>query len=54
MAFITCNQHMGLILFTKQATFTTFAMDGIVGKVNNKALMLQDRVVLEMGPCGNG
>ena len=26
MVFITCNQHMDLLLFTKQANFTPFAM----------------------------
>ena len=41
MVFITCNQRMGLILLTKQATFTTFAMYGIVGEVNNNALLVQ-------------
>ena len=34
MGFITCNQHTDFLSFTKQATFTPFAMDGIVGKVN--------------------
>ena len=41
MVFITCNQHTGLLLFTKQATYTPFAMHGIVGKVNNNALLVQ-------------
>ena len=41
MVFITCNQHMGLLLFSKQATFTPFAMYGIVSKVNNNVLFLQ-------------
>ena len=41
MEFITCNQHMGLILFTKQATYIPFAIDSIVGKVNINALLLQ-------------
>ena len=40
MAFTTVNQHTGLDLFTKQATFTPLAMDGIVGKVNINALLL--------------
>ena len=40
MAFITCNQRMGLILFTKQSTFT-FAMHGKVSKADNNALLLQ-------------
>ena len=44
MAFITCNQ---LLLFTKQATFTPFAMYGIVSKINIKVLLLQ--TMLEMG-----
>ena len=38
-------------LFTKQATFTCFAMYSMVIKVNIIAI---DYVVLEMGPCGNG
>ena len=41
MGFITCNQRMDFLSFTKQATFTPFAMDGIVGKVNINALLLQ-------------
>ena len=41
MAFITCNQHMGYLSFTEQATFTPFAIDGVVGKVNNSALLLR-------------
>ena len=41
MGFITCNQHIDFLSFTKQATFTPFAMDGIVGKVNINALLLQ-------------
>ena len=41
IAFITYNQRTSL-MFTKQATSTTytFAMHGIVGKVNNNALLL--------------
>ena len=39
--FITCNQCTGLLLFVKQATFTPFAMYGIVGKVNNNTLLVQ-------------
>ena len=50
MGFITCNQRMDFLSFTKQATFTPFAMDGIVGK----ATIVTNRVVLEMGPCSNG
>ena len=41
MGFITCNQRTDFLSFTKQATFTPFAMDGIVGKVNINALLLQ-------------
>ena len=41
MAFITCNQHTDLLLFTNQATFTPFTMPGIVGKVNSNVLLLQ-------------
>ena len=55
MVFITCNQHKGLLLFTKQTIFTPFAMHSIVGKVNmNAVLRSTDCVVLEMEPCGNG
>ena len=32
---------MGLFSFTKQATFTPFDMDGIVGKVNINVLLIQ-------------
>ena len=32
---------MGLLLFTKQTTFTPFDMYGIVGNVNNNALLVQ-------------
>ena len=49
MAFITCNQHTGLLLFTKQAAFTTFAMHGIVGKVNNSVLLLQTMFYYKWG-----
>ena len=35
---MTCNQ---LLLFTKQNTFTLFAMHGIVSKVNNNTLLAQ-------------
>ena len=41
MEFITCNQRKDFVAFTKQATFTPFALDGIVGKVNINALLLQ-------------
>ena len=41
MAFIICNQCMDFLSFTKQATFTPFVMDGIVGNVNINALLLQ-------------
>ena len=41
MVLITCNQCMGLLLFTKQATFTPFAMHSTVDKVNNNALLVQ-------------
>ena len=41
MAFITCNQRTDLLLFTKQATFTPFAMDSKIGKVNINVLLLQ-------------
>ena len=41
MVSITYNQHMDFLSFTKQATFTPFVMDGIVGKVNINALLLQ-------------
>ena len=39
----------GLPLFTKQATFTPFAMDGIVGKVNNNVLLLQTVLYYKWG-----
>ena len=47
---------MGLLLFTKQATFTTFALHGLVGNVIKKQCTIgrTDRVILEMGPCGYG
>ena len=41
MAFITGNQHMDFLSFTKQATYTPFAMDGVVGKISINALLLQ-------------
>ena len=41
MVFITCNHRAALLLFTKQTTLTPFAMHGIVGKVNNNALLVQ-------------
>ena len=41
MAFITGNQCTDFLSFTKQATYTPFAMDSIVGKVNINALLLQ-------------
>ena len=41
MAFITLNECMSLLSFTKQAIFTPFAINGIVGKVNINALLLQ-------------
>ena len=41
MVFITCSQCMILLLFTKQATFTPFAMHGIVSKVSNNAILIQ-------------
>ena len=47
MTYITCNQREGLISFTKQATFSTFAMHSIVDKVNINALLLQ--TVLKWG-----
>ena len=53
---MTCNQCTSYVrnfpLQNKLATFTPFAMDGIVGKVNINALLL-DHFVLEMEPCGN-
>ena len=49
MVLITCNQYMGLLLFTKQATFTPFAMHGIVNKVNNNALLVQTMLYLKWG-----
>ena len=51
MAFITDNQCMDFLSFTKQATYTPFATDGIVGEVNINAT---DHFVLKMGSCGNG
>ena len=41
MAFITGNQHTDFLSFTKQAIYTPFATDGIVGKVNINALLLR-------------
>ena len=41
MGFITCNQRTNFLSFTEQTTFTPFAMDGIVGKVNINVLLLQ-------------
>ena len=41
MVFITCNQRTGLLLFTRQAAFTPFAMHGIVGEVNKNILLVQ-------------
>ena len=41
MAFLTCNQYTNFLSFTKQATFTPFAMDGMVGKVNINTVLLQ-------------
>ena len=41
MAFIPCNQHKDFLSFTKQATYTPFAMDDIVSKVNINAQLLQ-------------
>ena len=43
MAFITGNQSMhGLsILYKTSYTYTSFAMDGIVSKVDINALLLQ-------------
>ena len=41
MAFTTGNQRTDFLSFKKQATYTPFAMDGIVGKVSISALLLQ-------------
>ena len=41
MAFITGNQCMDFLSFTKQATYTSFATDSIVCKININALLLQ-------------
>ena len=41
MAFITCNQCTSLLSLTKQATFTPFAIDNIVSKLNINAQLLQ-------------
>ena len=44
-------------LLSKLATFTPFAMHGIVSKLNNihkQCAIGTDHVVLEMGPCSNG
>ena len=41
MGFITGNQYMDFLSFTKQTTYTPFAMDGVVSKVNINALLLQ-------------
>ena len=49
MGFITCNQHIDFLSFTKQATFTPLAMDGIVSKVNINALLLQTVVYYKWG-----
>ena len=49
MVFITCNQYTGLLLFTKQATFTSLAMHGIVGKVKMNALLVQTVLYLKWG-----
>ena len=40
MVFIISIQHMDFLLIAKQ-TFTSFAMHGIVSKVNNNALLVQ-------------
>ena len=46
MVLITCNQCMGLLLFTKQATFIPFAIHGIVGKVTKQlCTIITDRVL---------
>ena len=45
MAFITCNQHMGLLLFIKLTTLIPFAMHGIVGKVSNNVLLVQAMLI---------
>ena len=45
MGFITCNQRTDFLSLTKQATFTPFAMDSIIGKVNINALLLQNKEV---------
>ena len=41
MEFITGNQRTDFLSFTKQATYTPFATDSIVCKVNINALLLQ-------------
>ena len=41
MAFITGNQRTDFLSFTKQATYTPFAMDSIVSKVNINVLLSQ-------------
>ena len=40
MAFITGNQYTDFLSFTKQTTYTPFATDSIVGKVNIHVLLL--------------
>ena len=49
MVFITCNQRTGLLLFTKQATFTPFAMHSIVSEVNINVLLLQTVLYYKWG-----
>ena len=49
MGFITCNQRTDFLAFTKQATFTPFAMNGIIGKVNINAVLLQTVLYLKWG-----
>ena len=41
MVFTTGNQRTDFLSFTKQAIYTPFATDGVVGKVNINALLLQ-------------
>ena len=50
MVFITCNRCTYRLTFIyKQATFTPFAMHGIVGKVNINALLLQTVLYYKWG-----
>ena len=48
MVFITCNQCMGLLLFTKQTNFILFAMYSIIGKLKYHAIGTESDLVLQI------